>query len=401
MAIASKLSKKTTIRKQTGLGNVGSGTGQVLRRTSSTFSANRDMYQSAEVVSHHQSEGNSYGLKRTQGSVEGEISAGTYQLLIEGMLEASAAAVSAYNVGSDVVPNEAGTFTTTAGDYLAAGLKVGMVGRWTGFASPGDANNATNFLITALTDKIMTGVFLNGDSVTTDTAGDDVTFTVVGQVVSPPLTGHTKDYFQVEEWYSDLTDSDLFSDCLISGIELNLPASGNGTISTSFVGLTRLLSGEQVMTSPTAESETDIMSSINGYLYVNGTLTPVSSIQVSISNAAATTGAEIGSNSPSDINRNVISVSGSFTQYVRDQVLSTLYDAETEVSLIAVMAADETATSDFVAITLGKIKITGDAPDDNDSIMRTFPFTARINHDGGTALAWPETIISIQDSQFA
>lgn len=401
MAIASKIAKKTTIRKQTGLGVAGSDNGQVLRRTSSTFSATRDMYQSSEVVSHHQSEGNSYGLKKTQGSINGEISAGTYQLLVEGMLEAAAASVTPYNVGTDVTPNAAGTFTTAGGNYLTAGLKVGMVGRWTGFASPGDANNATNFLITGLTATVMTGVFINGTAVTTDTSGDDVTFTVVGQVCSPPLTAHTKDYFQVEEWYSDLTDSDLFTDCMISSMELNLPASGNGTIAASFVGLTRVLSGTQVMASAAAESETDIMSAINGYLYVNGTLTPVSSIQLSISNAAATTGAEIGSNSPSDINRNVISVSGSFTQYVRDQTLSTLYDAETEVSLVVVMAADETATSDFVAVTLGKIKITGDAPDDNDSIMRTFPFTARINHDGGTALAWPETIISIQDSQFA
>lgn len=401
MAIASKISKKTTIRKQTSLGVVGSDNGQVLRRTSSVFSAARDMYQSAEVVSHHQSTGSSYGLKRTQGNVAGEYSAGTYQLLVESMLEADAAAVSAYSAGIDVTPDAAGTFTDASGGYLAAGLKVGMVGRWTGFAAPGDANNAKNFLITALTDTVMTGVFLNGDSVVTDAAGDTVTFTVVGKVVTPPLTGHTKNYLQIEEWYSDLTDSDLFTDCIVSSIELNMPASGNATITTNMVGLTRTISGAQVMTSAAAESETDIMSSINGFLYVNGALTPVSSLQLSIANSAATTGAEIGSNTPADVSRNVISVSGSFTQYIRDTTLSTLLESETELSLVVVMAADETDTAEFVAVAIGKIKLGGDTPDDNDSPMRTFPFTARINHDGGSALAWPESIIQIQDSNFA
>ena len=50
--------------------------------------------------------------------------------------------------------------------------------------------------------------------------------------------------------------------------------------------------------------------------------------------------------------------------------------------------------------TMGRIKLTGDAPDDGEkSILRTYPFTAELNSAGGAALAWDQTIITIQDSQ--
>lgn len=398
MGIAQKISKKTVMRVQTGLGDAGSATGQVLRRTSSTFSATRDMYSSNEVVSHHQSTGDSYGLKKTSGSIAGELSSSTYQIPIEAILESDFAAVSAYNSGTDTVPDASGTFTDASGGYLGAGLKVGMVGRWTGWDTPSAANNAKNFWITGLTATVMTGVFLNGTAIVTDTATDDVTFTVVGKVCLPPLTSHTKNYLQVEEYYGDLTDSDLFTDVVCSSVEFALPASGNATFSSSYVGLTRVLSGTQVMGSPTAETETGIMSAINGAIYVNGAATLISGLNISVSNSATQTSAEIGSNSASDISRSVITVSGSFTSMLRDQVISSLYDAETEISIICAVAADETATADFVAFTLGKVKITGDAPDDSDAVMRTYPFTARINHDGGSALAFDETILTIQDS---
>lgn len=401
MAIANRIDKQVAVRKQTGLGTVGSDNGQVLRRVSCIPQVNRDMYQSNEIVSHHQSTGSSYGRKSTSVALQGEYSAGTYQLLIEAMLEAGAATVSAYNVGTDVTPDSAGTFTTSAGAYLTNGLKVGMIGRWTGFASPGDANNAKNFLITSLTETVMTGVFLNGDAVVSDSSGDDVTFTPVGQVCQPPLTSHTKDYLQIEDWYSDLTDSDLFTDCIVGSMELNLPASGNATVSFGLVGRDRTLSGSQVMTSAAAESETKLMASINGVLYVNGTATPVTSLSVSIQNGAAPMSPEIGSNTPADIARDRIQVTGSFSSLLRDQVLSALFDAESDVSLVVAMAEDETATAECMSISIGKLKITSDTPNDDSEVMRTYNFIAQINHDGGSAVAWPETIITIQDSSFS
>lgn len=400
-AIAQKISKQTVMRRQTGLGVVGAATGQVMRRTSSIFKATRDMFKSNEVVSHHQSTGASYGLKKTDGQLAGELSAGTYQMPIEGVLEAAFGSVTPYAAGTDVAADASGTFTDASAGYLTAGLKIGQVGRWTGWSSTG--NNSRNFWITGLTASVMTGVFLDGTTITTDAGGvsDDVTFTVVGKVCKPPLTGHVKQYLQVEEYYSDLTDSDLFNDVVCASTDFDLPATGNATFNSTFVGLARVLSGTQVMGSPTAETSTGIMSAINGRLFVNGTSTPITGLKISVKNGATQTGAEVGSNSAADISKGMIEVEGSFTSMLRDQTVSALYDAETAVSLCSVLTADETATSAFMSFTLGKIKITGDAPDDSAAIMRTYPFTAEINRAGGAALAWDDTIITIGDSAAA
>jgi len=395
--IAQRISKQTTMRVQTGLGVVGAATGQVLRRTSSVFTADRDMFPSNELTSHFQSTGASYGLKKTGGSIAGELSAGTYKIPIAALLGKAFVAIGAYAAGTDVTVTGTGTvFTDASGGYFAAGLKVGMVGRWTGFSPT--TNNSRNFWITALTDSVMTGIFLDGAAGVDDTSGDTVTFTPVGKSCLPHMSVHTKDYLQVEEWYSDLTDSDLFTDLVCAGIDFDLPATGNATFSSSYVGLTRVLSGAQVMTAPTAETTTGIMSAINGRIFVNGTSTPITSLKITASNSAAVLPAEVGSNSSSDVSRSNKVVSGSFTSLLRDQVLSALYDAETAIGLIAVLTADQTATSDFMGFSLGKIKITSDAPDDAEGIMRTYAFIAELNAAGADSGANDKTIMTVFDS---
>lgn len=401
MTIAQRISKQTVMRKQTGLGVVGAATGQIIRRTSSVFKAARDMYKSNEVVSHHQSTGASYGLKKTDGTITGELSAGTYQMPIEGMLEAAfgTAATTGSQTTLAAASGTPDTFTDSANGFLTAGFKVGMVVRATGFTGAGvTANNSRNFWLTGVTAGVLSGLFLDGTAMISDAAGEAVTIAEVGKHCKVPLTGHLKNYYQIEEWYSDLTDSDLFNDCIVAGLDFDLPASGNATITASYVGLARTVSGTQVMSGATAETTTGIMAALNGRLYVNGTATPITSLKISMKNGAAGTGAEVGSNSSYDVSKGMIEVEGSFTSMLRDQVISALLQAETAVSIAAVLAADTTATSHFMAITLGKVRMTSDTPDDAASIMRTYTFIAQINNAGGAALAWDQTIATIQDS---
>jgi hypothetical protein len=54
-----------------------------------------------------------------------------------------------------------------------------------------------------------------------------------------------------------------------------------------------------------------------------------------------------------------------------------------------------------MVFTMGRIKITGDAPDDGEkTIVRTYPFTAQFNAGGRRAdgVAWDATILTVQDS---
>jgi hypothetical protein len=247
----------------------------------------------------------------------------------------------------------------------------------------------------------MTGIFLDGGAAMAVKAPETgaVTITATGKYTLAPLTGHTNDYFTVEEWYSDLTKSELFSDCKVATLGVNMPASGNASISLDFVGLNRTLGSAQVLTSPTAETSTAHMAALTGFVYVNGVATQVTGFTLNVANDAANTGAEIGSNAASDVTVGRIKVTGSFTALFRDTVLTTLYDGQTKVGATIVMTGDQTGTADFLAFIIGKIALTGDAPDDGEKgISRTYPFTAEINTAGGTALAWDQTILSIQDS---
>lgn len=402
---AQGLYKQTTYGKQVALGTPKTGAGgQILRRKTSIFSATRNTSTNDEIVSHRQDTGITYGQKNVTGKIDGNLSSDTYADFVAAALMADFAAVSGYNSGTDteaaVTTGNAGTFTDASGGYLTAGLKVGMVGRWTGWSS---ANNARNFWITALTATVMTGVMLDGSPVVADAGGvsDDVTFTPVGKFSKVPLTGHTNDFFTFEEWYSDKSRSEVFPDCKINQVNLAIPAEGPATIGLDILGVgTRTLASSQSFTSPAAETTTDVVQALHGAIYVNGAAVEhVTTMSLMIDRGLSAVGASIGSSVSPDMNVGRVKVSGSFVGMFDDAVISTLYDNETPVSLAVVALVDGTATSHFVGFTLGKIKITGDAPDDGEkAIMRTYPFTAEINGAGGAALSWDKTICTVQDS---
>jgi hypothetical protein len=139
---------------------------------------------------------------------------------------------------------------------------------------------------------------------------------------------------------------------------------------------------------------------VNGVLLVNGVLqSVVTALNFTIANGAADMGAVVGTNLSPDVQKGRVRVSGQFTALFDSASLQTLYDSETAIALHSVVAASADAAASFLRYSLGKIKLTGDTPDDGEKgIVRTYPFTAEINGAGGAALADDQTIISIQDS---
>lgn len=403
MTVAQGILKQTVYKKQTALGSAASGSGgQVLRRRTAVFTAMRDTFDADEIVTHQQHTGITYGMKKTSGKLDGLLSPDTYADFMQSLLRRDFAAVTPYAAGTDVTASaSAPQFVDASGGFLTAGLKTGDVVRWTGFAGGSAANNNNkNFLITALTATDMTGVFLNGDAVVADAAGDSVTVTVVGKKTHVPTTGHTNDYYTIEEWYSDISKSEKFTDCQIAQCDIGLPATGNATVSFDVKGLTRTLGTSQVLTTPTAETTTSVLTAVNGAVYCNGAVVGnCTGAQLTISGSFQDGDAVLGSNVANDLQRGKVRVSGQFTGLFDSTTIQAFFDGETPVSLVLVITNDETATSSFVTFTMGRIKITGDAPDDGEkNIMRTYPFTAELNSAGGSALAWDQTIITVQDS---
>jgi len=396
--IASGLLKITSWKKQSALNTAASGaSGKTARRTSAVFKAERDTFESDEIVPHHQSTGVAYGLQKADGKIDGLASSGTFADFFAAILEKDFAAGVA--IGSQTITYGGTTpnWTLTGTGLMAgAGLKVGDPIRASGGAV--SANNARNFLITALTNTVATVFALDEATVTTG-ASTTTTLTVVGKKTNAPISGHTKDYFTVEEWYSDLAKSETFIDMRVSELSISMPATGNATVGIGFVGLSRVLGSSQVLTSPVTTS-TAIMSAANGALYMNGVRQDnATAISVTISNNAANAGARIGSNVGAEVTTGRIKVSGSVTAQFDSTTLQALYDAETNISITVCLTADNTGTSDVISLTMSRIKLLGDAPDDGEkAIVRTYPFTAEYNAAGGSGTASDQTIISVVDS---
>jgi hypothetical protein len=397
-------SKTISFVKQSAKGTPGSTGSQLLRlRPGSVFSVARDTFESDEITPDRMSRGITYGQYKPAGKLPSYVEPGTHKLLYAALLCADFAAVTPYSAGTDVTAQVAAPqFSDASGGFLTAGLKVFDVIRWTGWATTGTPNNSRNFLITALTATDMTGVFLDDTAPGPKAAGDAVTATVVGKKTKAPLTALTKDYFSVEEKYADISPAsyELYVDQRCSQAAVSLPASGNAAVDFDFIGLSRTVSASETLTSPTAATTTPILNSTNGVIYVNGVaVVGVTGASFTLSGTMSAGEAAIGSNYSTDVNIGQTKLSGQFTAKFDTVTLQALFDNETPVSLGLIVNDSPTATSDFVTFVIGRIKITSDTPDHGEKeVIRTYSWTAERNTAGGAALAWDDTILTIQDS---
>lgn len=402
MAVAQGINKKTVYKKQTGLGAPAAGAGgQVVRRTSSVFQAPPDTFESNEIVSHQQSTGVGLGVVKPAGKIDGLLSPGTYATLLGSLLRKDMAAGVSAAGASITIAGSGQTYTLTraAGSYLTDGFKVGDVVRLTA-GTFNAANTQKNLLIVTLAALVATVRVINGSTMVAEGPVTGATVAVTGKKSLVPLSAHTNDYYTFEEWYPDLGRSEAYADQQVGQAALNLPATGNATISLDTVGRTRTLGAAQVLTTPTAETVTDILTAVNGVVLVNGApVANVTGAQVTINGNAAHSDAVVGSNVVDDIQRGRLAVSGSFTAKFDSVTLQTIFDSRSTTSLVLAVTEDATANADFVVINLPMIKLTGDTPDDGEkAVIRTYPFTAQINGAGGPAVASDQTIIAIQDS---
>lgn len=401
MAIAQGINKQVAIKKQTALGTAATGSGgQILRREQSTNTLKKDTYANNEIASHQQSTGKTHGLRSVDAALNGVLSAGTYSTVIASVMRDDFTATTSLTGLALAVGGVLGAYTLTGtGLLVSGGFKIGDIIRITVATGLNADCLNKNLLITNITNTVITVKTLNGSTMTTG-SGTACTLALPGKKSVVPITGHTKDYWTVEDWQSDISQSEVFSDVMFGKLDIGLPSTGNATFSVSGVGLNRTTGATRILTTPTGETASNPLAAINGILIVNGAaVTNITGVTLSIDGKAAGMGAVVGSNVAPDIQRGTIEVSGSFTALYQDATLSTLFDNATQVNLVAIIEDNSTASSDFVSFSMSNITLDGDGKDDGDkAIVRTYPFTARINMAGGIALANDQTIISVQDS---
>ena len=402
MAVEQGQLKKLSYKKQTGLGSAASGSGgQYLRRETAAFNLMKDKFNSNEIVTHQQYTGDTYGVSKTSGTLSGVISPATYKDFLASLVRADFATVTAITgLSLTIAGSGPWTITRSAGDFLTGGIKIGHVVRITAGTYTGTARDI-NLLVTGVTSTVLTVVVPNGSSLTAQGPIASSAVTVVGKTTKVPTTGHTNDYYTIEEWYTGNSKSRLYTDMQPASASIQVPATGNATISMPFVGLGRTKGNSQVLTSPTAENTNTILSASNAYILINGTRSTVAtSLSLTIDGKVTHGEPVIGSRTLSDVVRGEVNVSGTVTVQYDAETISDLFVNETAVSIICVLFADSTATSDFVSFVIPRAKFFGDDIDDGKKqLVMTFPFTAELNASGGAALASDQTTIGMQDSQ--
>lgn len=401
MPVAQGIYKKLSFKKQTARGTAASGAGgQYLRRETATFMKKKDTFNSDEITSHQQYTGDTYGVGKTEGQISGVLSPGTYSALLGSVLRKDFAAGVAIT-GASLTIAGTGPFTITrgAGDWLADGVKIGDVARITAGTYTGTARDL-NMLVAGVTATVLTVIVPNGKTLTAQGPIASSTLTIIGKKSVVPVTGHTNDYYTFEEWFSDLSRSRTYVDTQIASAEVSIPATGNATIQLSCMGLSRTKGSSQVLTSPTAETSTAILTAANAAILISGSKTLIgTSLSLSIDAQLSHGEPVIGSNAINDIVKGDVKVSGTVTMLHEAETHSDLFDNETATSIIGVLFADTSDTSAFVGFTVPRVKMFGDDVDDGKKqIVSSHPFTAEYNSAGGATAANDAGIVSIQDS---
>lgn len=402
MTIATGVAKQLRYKAESAWGTAPGATGaQLLRRVSSDLALKKQNYESNELNSHYQRVDFRHGVRSVEGTVNGELSPGTWKDFLAAAVRRAFATVTAISSLSITVAGSGPTYTITrsTGSWLTDGVKVGQVGRLTA-GTFNAANINKNLFVLAATATVLTVMPLNGVALVAEGPIASATYTIPGKTTYAPTSGHTDLSFALEHWHADVALSELFLGCKVNSLGISLPPQGLATIDVGLMGKDVTTAGAQYFTTPTGETTTGIFAAVNGLLQVQGaSIATVTGLQLTIA-ANMTAEPVVGSNVYPDIAEGRILVTGQLTALFENATLRDYFLNETEVALAVALSTSNAAAAEFLTLTLPRIKVGDAAKDDGDkALVQTLPFTALYNSAGGAGTASEQSTIAIQDSQ--
>lgn len=403
MAFSTGINKQVFYKQETTWGTLaGATSGKTLRRVTASFNLAKETYESGEIRTDYQVADFRHGVRSAEGSLSGELSPGSYSDFIGAAL-AKDFATGATTTAMVMTTSGAGptyTLTRASGSWLTDGFKVGDVIRQT-IAAFNAADVDKNYLITDITSATaLTFVTLNGSTVTVGASAATCVVTVLGKKTFAPTTGHVDRSYTVEEFYSDLPQSEVYTGMKVNTLSMALPATGLVTVDVGFMGKDLNTTGtSQYFTTPTAQGTSGVFAAVNGVLQLNGvTVALLTGINLNI-NRNMQNATVVGSNSIQELFEGRIAVDGDFSAYFDSATIRDLFKDEVEASLTVVLTTSNAKNADVLAITLPRIKVNSNTRDDGEQgITAQHSFTALLNSAGGTGIKSEKTTISVQDS---
>jgi hypothetical protein len=405
MAIAKGVYKKLSFIKESTWGTrpVDSSTWKYLRRVTSDLDIDKDTYQSAEINSHMQLATFAHGGRRVTGSINGELSPGTYEKFMAAALRKDMVSVATINMAAATLAVGApssgvSTITRSAGNWYTDGVRIGEVLKITAGLS---TNVNKLFVVVGMTSATVISVMgINALSApATESAAASGVVTFPGKCTWVPATAHTSDSFSFEHWFSDIAQSECFTGCVVNTMEIGLPATGIATCNTSFLGKDITTATSQFSATSSAATSTSGLTAVNGILRVgSATVGSVPGASISI-NGKASTEPVVGSNYSPEVFRGNVSVTGQLQAFFEDATLRDAFLNETETGVLLAMCTANSLTADFMTFTMPRVKLGGVRKNDGQiGLQLTIPFTALYATGGAATNGNEDTTLLIHDS---
>lgn len=360
MGIADTASRQIVIGKQSGLGTLAlTSAGRLYNHRPATEGGlTKEAFESESVNPTRQFFNPRHGLRSGTFTLDQELQIGGHNELFAAALNAAWAVNATTTALTNVTASATGPhFTRATGSFITDGFRVGDVVRWTGWAAPATANNARNFFITALTATQMTGIFLDGSAVVAKAAGDSVTCACPGRRLQIPTSGHTKDYFTLEDWHPDAPSGLRINDAIVSSFTIDVQPDGIATIAFAFVGINGTPATAAYFVTPAAAPTGAFLAGPNGRISWNGNISAVlSGMQLTLDTSAEVKPV-IGANVSPDVFRGSNRITGNFSSLFDGNALLTPFDTEAEAPLYLVLTADSTPASEFLVIKVPNVKL--------------------------------------------
>lgn len=381
--IARGVSKLVAVKKETTWGVPATTTGaQLLRRVTADFNLTKETYTSNEINPSFQTIDSRHGVRSVEGSLEAELSPGSYADFI-GSIVAKDFVAGGTTTGASVTIAASGdlyTITRDAGSWLTDGFFVGSIIRLAG-AGLDPANVGNNLLIVALTALQATTVLLSSTPLVAEGPIAAVDVAVTGKQTYVPLTGHTDDSYTVEQWFSDIAQSEVYTGLKPASVALSLPSTGLVTASFSLMGKNLDRTGTtQYFTSPNPTNTEGIFAAVSGAVVVNGVpVGLITSMDLSISRNQEMANV-VGSNSAAAIFVGRISATGSMSVYFQDAVFRDYFDKEAKVSVVVALTTGEEKDADAMSFSMGKVKLNTSSKSDAElGLIQSMDFEALQN----------------------
>jgi hypothetical protein len=341
--------------------------GQVLRYVTHNFSLTKNAYTPTEIRTDKQTPMEKHGTRTVPGTLNGLLSCLTYKeplaACLGGTWSADPITADQTDFTSAAADSTTSTFTYVGGDPVAKGFRVGDVKRYGGLSAA--ANNGINYTILGFSGSSnrIVKVYPAPTTMSADTA---FTVTTVGSSLIMPASAHVKRKYAVEIYNSDGDISRLFTEGRFSGFDFSVAPNANATINFSGMWRNRkVYSGVNApfFTAPDDETDTDVISSMDGLLVLNGAIVGVATGLSAKFNRAATAPAQLQRQglSAGVLLANAV-VTGDFTVFLQDTTFLDLFDdpttmQATEFGLLCYLPSTGGSAPDAMTMFLPRIKI--------------------------------------------